>query len=174
MIDAGELARTVAEFVRTQQAWGAPIVALLAFGESLAVISLVVPATVILLAIGALVGAADVPVVPLVIGATIGAGLGDWVSYWFGARYGWAVRGMWPFASRPGLLDTGERFFQRFGLASVFVGRFSGPARAVVPLIAGIVRMPFWPFQIANWTSAALWAIALLALPSAGVSLFTH
>jgi membrane protein DedA with SNARE-associated domain len=30
--------------------------------------------------------------------------------------------------------------------------------RAVIPLIAGISAMSWWPFQIANLASAALWA----------------
>ena len=43
-------------------------------------------------------------------------------------------------------------------------GRFFGPLRAAVPLVAGIFGMPFWPFQIANFGSALLWAAVLLKL----------
>jgi membrane protein DedA with SNARE-associated domain len=38
------------------------------------------------------------------------------------------------------------------GLLGIFVGRFSGPLRASVPLIAGILNMPYLPFQIANFS----------------------
>ena len=41
-------------FVRDHQTWAAPIVLLLAFGESLAFISLLIPAWGVLVAIGAL------------------------------------------------------------------------------------------------------------------------
>ena len=47
-----DLARALAEFVRHHQAWAAPIVMLLAFAESLAFISLLVPAWGALVAIG--------------------------------------------------------------------------------------------------------------------------
>jgi membrane protein DedA with SNARE-associated domain len=36
--------------------------------------------------------------------------------------------------------------------------------RASVPLVAGIFRMPVWEFQIANFSSAFVWAAVLLTL----------
>jgi membrane protein DedA with SNARE-associated domain len=45
---------------------------------------------------------------------------------------------------------------------SVFIGRFFGPLRAVIPLVAGITRMPTGKFQVANVASALIWAPALL------------
>ena len=44
------------------------------------------------------------------------------------------------------------------------IGRFFGPLRASVPLAAGIFRMPYWQFQIANFRSAFLWAGVLLSI----------
>jgi membrane protein DedA with SNARE-associated domain len=32
------------------------------------------------------------------------------------------------------------------GVLAIFVGRFFGPLRAAVPLVAGVLRMAFWPF----------------------------
>jgi membrane protein DedA with SNARE-associated domain len=51
----------------------------------------------------------------------------------------------------------------------VFAGRFFGPARAVIPLIAGIFAMPIVLFQAVNVASAFLWAFVLLA-PGAGLT----
>ena len=48
------------------------------------------------------------------------------------------------------------------------IGRFIGPARAVVPLIAGIFGVKRLPFQIANVTSALAWSFLMLA-PGAGI-----
>jgi membrane protein DedA with SNARE-associated domain len=45
----------------------------------------------------------------------------------------------------------------------VFIGRFSGPLRASVPLVAGICEMRTVTFQIANAASAILWATGILA-----------
>jgi membrane protein DedA with SNARE-associated domain len=53
-------------------------------------------------------------------------------------------------------------FFKKWGMLAVFVGRFFGPFRAVVPLIAGLNAMPWLNFQIANVASAAVWAAGIL------------
>ena len=49
---------------------------------------------------------------------------------------------------------------------AIFAGRFLGPFRATVPLVAGMSELEFWPFQIANAASAVIWAYALLAFPA--------
>ena len=64
---------------------------------------------------------------------------------------------------------TAERFFGRFGPWAVFLGRFFGPARAVIPLISGIFLMPAILFQSANLASALVWGFLLLA-PGAGLA----
>src|SRR3954471_9462518 len=157
-----EAFRGIADFVRDHQAWAAPIVLLLAFGESLAFISLLIPAWGALIAIGALIGASDISFWPVWIAGGIGAALGDSVSYRFGIRYKERVAQMWPLSRYPEILPRGEAFVQTWGVPSIFIGRFFGPLRASVPLAAGIFEMAYWPFQIANFVSALVWSAALL------------
>ena len=130
-------AHQLVEFVRVHEAWAAPVVFALAFGESLAFISLLIPAWAALVAIGALIGSGELNFWPIWVAGALGAAFGDWLSYWIGFKLG-------PLA--------------------IFIGRFFGPLRASVPLVAGIFRMPFLQFQIANFTSAFVWAAALLTL----------
>lgn len=73
---------TTIDFVRVHEAWAIPIVFILAFGESLAFLSLLLPATVILLGLGALIGESGIPFWPIWAAAAAGAFFGDWVSYW--------------------------------------------------------------------------------------------
>ncbi|SFL58348.1 membrane protein DedA, SNARE-associated domain [Bradyrhizobium sp. NFR13] len=150
------------EFVRQNQVWAAPIVLLLAFGESLAFISLLLPAWGALVAIGALVGASGISFWPVLIAGALGAALGDWLSYWFGFRYKDQVAQIWPLSKFPDLLPRGEAFVRKWGVPSIYIGRFFGPLRASVPLAAGIFEMPYWRFQVANFTSAFIWAGVLL------------
>ena len=157
-----DFARAVVDFVRDHEAWAAPIVLALAVGESLAFISLLVPAWGALVAIGALIGVSGINFFPVWIAGSIGAALGDWISYWFGFRYKGHVAQMWPLSRYPEILPRGEAFVRRWGVPSIFIGRFFGPLRASVPLAAGIFEMPYWEFQIANFVSALLWAAALL------------
>jgi membrane protein DedA with SNARE-associated domain len=135
---------------------------MLAFGESLAFVSLILPATVILFGVGGLIGAADMDFWPIWGGAAVGAGLGDWLSYWLGRRYGYAIARIWPLTKRPDVLPRGQAFFGKWGFLGVFVGRFFGPLRSAVPLVAGICGMRALPFQVANITSAVMWATGIL------------
>jgi membrane protein DedA with SNARE-associated domain len=157
-----DFVRALADFVRDHQAWAAPIVLVLAFGESLAFISLVIPAWGALVAIGALIGASGISFWPVWLAGGIGAALGDWVSYWFGFKYKEQVAQIWPLSRYPDLLPRGEAFVKKWGVPSIFIGRFFGPLRASVPLAAGIFEMPYGLFQFANFTSALVWSAALL------------
>lgn len=161
-------------FIAANRVWAVPIIFALSFGESLAFVGVLLPATVVLFGAGALIGAGTLDFVPLWLAASTGAALGDIVSYWFGARYQNAVWRMWPLSRFPELRARGERFFHRWGVASVFLGRFFGPLRAAIPLIAGIVRMPKLQFQIANWSSAFIWGAGILAPGALGVGLFAR
>src|SRR4029077_239870 len=157
-----DLTRALVDFVRDHQAWASPIVLVLAFGESLAFMSLVIPAWGALVAIGALIGVSGISFWPVWIAGGIGAGLGDWVSYWFGFKYKEQVAQMGPLSRCPGLLERGEAFVKAWGVPSIFIGRFFGPLRASVPLAAGIFEMPYWQFQVTNFVSAFVWSGALL------------
>jgi membrane protein DedA with SNARE-associated domain len=158
-----DLHDAVLTFVRGHEAWAAPIVFTLAFGESLAFISLLLPATAVLLGVGGLIGDARIGIWPIWLAAALGAALGDIVSYWLGHRYNYAIARLWPLSRHPELLTRGEVFFRKWGIVGIFLGRFFGPLRSIVPLIAGICAMPWLPFQIANITSALLWAAGILA-----------
>jgi membrane protein DedA with SNARE-associated domain len=153
----------IIEFVRMHQSWAATMAFLLAFGESLAFISLILPATVILLAIGGLLGASGIDFWPVWFAAGLGASIGYAVSYWIGLYFKDTIHLMWPFKTRPELLKQGREFFEKWGALGVFMGHFFGPVRAVVPVIAGTMAMKQIPFQIANVLSAFLWAAGVLA-----------
>ena len=151
-------------FARDNAAWVPAIMFALAFGESLAFISLLIPAWGALVALGALIGSIGISFWPVWIAAALGAALGDWLSYWIGQKLEYRVQHIWPLSRHPDLIPRGERFMKTWGIAGIFIGRFFGPLRASVPLIAGIFEMPFWRFQVANVLSAFVWAAVLLTL----------
>jgi len=152
------------DFVRLNQAWAVPIVFALAFGESLAFISLLIPAWGALVAIGALIDSSGIKFWPVWVSAALGAAFGDWLSYWIGLKLEHAAANVWPLSRHPDLIPRGEAFMKKWGAPGIFIGRFFGPLRAVVPLVAGIFEMPFWLFQIANFSSAFVWAAMLLTI----------
>lgn len=90
--------------------------------------------------------------------------LGDWISYWVGHRIGPSVYHRWPMNRHRPMVARTRLFFRKYGLVAVFLGRFLGPIRATIPLVAGVMAMARRPFQIANVASAVLW-VPLMFLP---------
>ena len=92
-----DITNGVLEFVRHNHNWSALIVFVLAFGESLAFVSLILPFWAMLVGIGTIIGAAD-PLIfwTIVAAAATGAALGDWLSYWLAFHYPAKIQRMWP------------------------------------------------------------------------------
>ena len=91
--------------------------------------------------------------------------------FWATRSHSGSARNLDPFFQKYGPSErilSGSRaasiFFRRYGVYSVFIGRFLGPLRAVVPLVAGMMHMPPLRFYTANVLSAAVWASALMLL----------
>ena len=107
-MDIEALKIAVVAFVREHQAWAPLVVAALAFCELLAVISLFVPATVILLGIGGMIGGMGLSFWPIWAGAAIGAALGDWLSYEVGRYLEDSAHHVWPLRNHQSLIAKGE------------------------------------------------------------------
>src|SRR5690242_1026556 len=163
-MDLEATAHQIVEFVRDNAVWAPPIVFALAFGESLAFISLLVPAWAALVAIGALIKSGGLSFWPVWVAGALGAACGDWLSYWIGLKLEYSVAKIWPLSRHPDLIPRGEAFVKKWGVLGIFIGRFFGPLRASVPLVAGIFEMPYWRFQLANFSSAFVWAAVLLTI----------
>ncbi|MCM5703351.1 bifunctional DedA family/phosphatase PAP2 family protein [Larsenimonas salina] len=131
---------------------------LVALLESLALVGLAFPGVVVIAALASLAGH-DSMSVPLALAfAAAGAVLGDAISFWLGHRYRHRVASVWPLSRYPEALEKGQRFFERYGATSVVLGRFIGPLRPVIPLIAGMCNMPSTRFFVVNVASALAWA----------------
>lgn len=71
----------VAPWVQANTVWAAPATFLIAFLESFPVISIVVPSTALLLAMGALIGSGLVDPWPVLLACAVGGILGDAAGY---------------------------------------------------------------------------------------------
>lgn len=139
--------------------WAGFITFIISFAESLAIVGTIVPGTVTMTAIGLLVGSGVIPLLSTFFWAVLGAVLGDNASYWLGHVYREQIVEYWPFSRYPRLIENGKHFFTKHGGKSVFLGRFFGPLRAIVPVIAGMMHMSHIRFFIANVTSGFLWSV---------------
>lgn len=131
--------------------------------ESLAIIGLFIPGTIIMPAIGGMVGAGVLPAYWILLAAILGAMVGDGLSYWLGHHFHNQIRSFWPFNRVPNMLNHGEHFFNKYGGLSVFIGRFVGPVRPIIPVVAGMLNMPSTRFLLANIFSAIAWALVYMA-----------
>ncbi len=153
-----DIVASLIETLNTHPELGGIITFIISAGESVAIIGTIVPGSITMTAIGALAGAGIIPLWSTLFWATLGAIVGDGISYWIGHHFKDRLHRVWPFRKHPALLKTGEVFFHKHGGMSVFIGRFVGPVRALVPLVAGMLGMRPLIFYLANITSAILWA----------------
>jgi membrane protein DedA with SNARE-associated domain len=160
-MDLDGVMRGIAEFAQANQAWAPVIVFFVAFGECLAFVSFLIPATAFFTVFATAAGASGLEPLPLALAASFGAGFGFWVSYWFGLFVGPRAGYHWPFKNNPELLERGHNFFERWGAPGVFFGHFIGPVRAVIAVVAGIVKMPPLHFHLANWSASFVWGFML-------------
>ena len=144
--------------LHTHPHWAVFIIFFLSFLESAAVIGLLFPGTIIMTAVGALVGTGTLSFLSVALWAATGAIVGDVLSFWLGHHYHEHIRDFWPFRKYPHLLEKGEKFFRSHGGKSVLIGRFAGPMRPLLPLVAGMMSMSWRRFLIADIFSGILWA----------------
>jgi undecaprenyl-diphosphatase len=158
-----ELFDQLLTWIQQHPEWAAAVVFGVALVESLAIVGVLVPGVIILFGAGALIGTGVLDFWSIAAWAIAGAIIGDGLSYWLGHHFEYlTARWRW-FRLHPDHLEKGIRFFERYGDISIALGRFFGPIRAVVPLAAGLMRMPPRRFFIANVLSAIVWAPAYLA-----------
>ncbi|MDP0589304.1 MAG: VTT domain-containing protein [Candidatus Endonucleobacter bathymodioli] len=126
--------------------------------ESLLIIGLIVPGVPIMFALGALAGAGAMDPVLMLIWGWAGAIVGDGISYQLGYHFHQRIRYWWPFKNHPQWLKKGEDFFRSHGDMSIALGRFIGPVRPVIPVVAGMLYMPPKRFYTVNVLSAIPWS----------------
>lgn len=156
------LAHVVMDFLSAHPHWGSILTFVVAFTESLAVIGTIVPGSVTMTAIGVMAGTGALPIAMTFFWATLGALFGDYISYWVGKNYSVQIRASRFFQGRGHWLEKGEAFFHKHGGKSVIVGRFFGPVRSLVPLIAGLLQMSVLRFTLAVIPAAFLWAVVYM------------
>lgn len=152
----------VSYYLQTHAYMGILFTFLISFTESLPLIGTIIPGSITMSIIGILVGRGMISLNVTLSLAAAGALFGDTVGFFIGKYYNERLRLIWPFKRYPRLLTMGETFFKKHGGKSILIGRFVGPVRSSVPLIAGLLKMGWPRFLLAAIPSAMFWAIAYL------------
>ncbi|HEX6596453.1 MAG TPA: bifunctional DedA family/phosphatase PAP2 family protein [Acidimicrobiales bacterium] len=141
------------------------VVAVLAALEASAFVGLFVPGELAMLVGGYIAYEGRAELVPMMLAAVAGAVIGDSVGYEIGRYLGGSIR-----RSRLGQKVGEERWTRAEnylvlkGGRAVFLGRFIGVLRALVPALAGVSRMPYRRFLFWNFLGAAVWAPSVVGL----------
>lgn len=149
---------SILQVIQQNSEWAWLIVFFIAFIESMAIVGLFMPGWILLVGIGTMIGADLLEFLPIVISAYLGAVIGEYLSYQVGYHYHETILKWKIVAKHQKLIDNSRVFFEKHGAAGVFFGRFIGPVRAVMPLIAGISEMPKKTFFWVNISSGIIWA----------------
>jgi membrane protein DedA with SNARE-associated domain len=146
--------------------WSYLIIFAAAMLECAAFAGLLVPGESVVLASGFFAHQGILKLDALIVAVVLGAVAGDNIGYLLGARLGreWLLKKGSRFGLRKKRLAQVDAFFQRHGPRAVFIGRFIGFARALVPFVAGASRMPYRRFVLADALGAGLWTIAFVTL----------
>ena len=129
-----------------------------AFIESFALIGVIIPGVVLLAVISGM-AASTLSIFELVLIAYVASFLADILSFLLGTGISKSIDKLWPFNKYPNLLVQGRTFVKRFGILGVFVGKFIGPIRPLLPLTAGSLGMNFKYFLTVEIFSSFLWAL---------------
>jgi membrane-associated protein len=101
----------------------------------------------------------------LVLVVAVAAILGDSTGYWFGSKVGNKI-----FVKEDSLffnkkyLEKTKEYYEKYGPATVVIGRFVPIVRTFAPILAGVGEMKYRKFLSYNIIGALLWAVGLALL----------
>ncbi|WP_425913349.1 bifunctional DedA family/phosphatase PAP2 family protein [Pseudomonas sp. GWSMS-1] len=142
--------------------WLGLAIFLLACLECLAIVGLLVPGTVLLFAVAALAGNGALGLSETLLLAFFGGMLGDCLSYALGRYFHQDIGRLPILRNNPQWLSSAHSYFLRYGVTSLLIGRFIGPLRPMLPMIAGMFDMPFARFFIVSLLAGFGWSIAYM------------
>jgi membrane protein DedA with SNARE-associated domain len=103
--------------------------------------------------------------------AYVAMSLAGTIGYTVGALVGWGIgayggrplleeRGRWFHLDRT-KLERADRWFERWGDWTVFLGRLTPVVRSFISIPAGIVRMPIVRYTVLTFLGSAVWCFAI-------------
>ena len=134
-------------------------VGLLAFAEAAVFIGFIFPGETAVIIGGVAATQGHVNVVALCILVPVAAILGDSVGYVVGEKHGHHLLRLPIIRHRRGAIDSALAQLKKRGPMYVFLGRFTAFLRAVMPGLAGMSRMDYKKFLLANAAGGIVWGV---------------
>jgi membrane protein DedA with SNARE-associated domain len=122
-----------------------------------------IPSEATLLFAGFGVHSGDFSLLAVVVTGTLANLVGSWIAYAVGyyGRVDVLERHGRKLHIKPSHLQWADRWFERYGSATVFFTRMLPIIRTFISLPAGVARMPFWRFTFFTVAGCVPWVLAL-------------
>ncbi len=140
------------------------LVALLVFGEAALFIGFVLPGETSVIVAGVVASQGHINIGALCVLVVVAAIIGDSVGYAIGNRYGERLMALPVIRHRRVALERALEGLRRRGPVYVFIGRFTAFLRAVMPGLAGMSKMHYRRFLIANALGGVIWGVGFTLL----------
>lgn len=140
------------------------VVAALVFGETAVFLGFVVPGETAVVLGGVLASRGRVSLPLLMVVVVVAAIIGPLVGYEIGRRVGGRLVAARALRRVSGGVERARTVLHTRGAAAVLIGRFTAVLRALMPAMAGTVRMPYRTFVIYNVAGGLVWGVGYCLL----------
>lgn len=134
------------------------------FAEDALFVGFVLPGETIALLAGAAAKLGHVSLAGVLVVVVVAAIVGDTVGYEMGRHLGPRALELGVLRKRRRRLDDAQDLLARRGGSAVFLGRWVAFFRAVMPVLAGVARMPYPRFLAFNATGGLAWGVTVVLL----------
>jgi membrane protein DedA with SNARE-associated domain len=152
------IASQLLDYVNQHREWAGWVVFALSVVETTPIVSTFLFSTPFLVGMGALVAAGAMDFLPIFIGAFAGAVTGSTFAWWVGHHFGRAILRWKPVKAHPDWVQKASDGMNRWGIWAVAIGHVFAPLTSLIFLVAGMTRVSFLRFELANVPGALAWA----------------
>ncbi|CAL4319689.1 DedA family protein [Buchnera aphidicola] len=133
------------------------IIIIISFLESLAIIGLFLPGIVFMSMIGTLIGNQSLNFYSAWVTSSVGCLLGDCLSYFLGLKFKHWLYFLKNIKRYESVLLKIQNTVRTHSMATILIGRFIGPTRALIPMVSGMLKLSFKKFIIPDMIGCLLW-----------------
>lgn len=143
--------------IQASSIWTLFAIFVISFFESLAFIGFLLPGAILMTSIGTIIGRGYLKFYPAWCIGFLGCVLGDSLSYLIGCKlknklYNWNL-----FKKHISTINKISQTIHNHYIFSIFFGRFLGHTRPLIPLVAGVMKLPLKNFFIPNILACFFW-----------------
>ncbi|XBC37785.1 MAG: DedA family protein [Buchnera aphidicola (Meitanaphis microgallis)] len=134
-----------------------PIITIVAFLESLALVGLFLPGIILMTALGTLIGNGILNFYSAWAAGSIGCICGDIVSYYLGWKFKNTLNNFYLLKKNQQILKKIKNTLNNYTAITILVGKFIGPTRPLIPMVCGMLNLSLKKFFSSTIFGCILW-----------------